>query len=100
VTVVVQAINELGAGAQSAPAGAVVVNGVRNSPVEVTQSLVSRWAGVKTVAGVKIRVRIAPSSREICTLTGPRVSLVRKGLCVLRVSGANAQKGTSYLLGQ
>jgi len=28
------------------------------------------------------------------------VSLVRKGLCVLRVAGANSQKGTGYLLGQ
>jgi len=100
VTVVVQAVNELGAGAQSAPAGAIVVNGVRTPPAKVAQSRVWQWAGVATAAGVKPRVRIAPSSRGICTLTGSRVSLVRKGLCVLRVAGANSQKGTGYLLGQ
>lgn len=100
LTLVVQAVNELGAGAQSAQVGAIVVNGVRTPPAKVTQNLVARWAGVTAKAGVKPRIRIAPSSKGICRLTGSRVSLVRSGMCVLRVTGANSQKGTGYLLGQ
>ncbi len=100
LTVVVQAVNESGAGAQSGPAGAIAVSGVRTPPAQVTQRLVTKWAGVKTNADVKPRVRIAPSSRGICQLTGSRVSIVRNGLCVLRVTGTQSQKGTAYLLGQ
>ncbi len=100
LTVVVQAVNESGAGVQSGPAGAIAVSGVRTPPAQVTQRLVAKWAGVKTNAGVKPRVRIAPSSRGICKLTGSRVSIVRNGLCVLQVTGTQSQKGTAYLLGQ
>lgn len=100
LTVAVQAVNELGLGAQSASVGAIVVNGVRNPPAKVTKNLVARWAGVTTKAGVKPRVRISPTSRGICATNGSRVSLVESGLCVLRVTGANSQRGTGYLLGQ
>lgn len=100
LAIVVQAVNELGVGTQSTPVGAIAVNGVRTPPGKVTQALVAKWAGVKTKAGVKPRVRIAPASREICRLTNSRVRLVRSGLCVLRVSGAKSQKGSAYLLGR
>lgn len=100
LSLVVQAINSLGSSATSPPVGAIVVNGVRSAPAKVTQRLVARWAGVTTQSGVKPRVRIAPSSRGICAISGSQVALVRSGLCVLRVSGANSQKGTGYLLGQ
>ncbi len=100
LTVVVQAVNESGAGTQSAPAGAIVVNWVQTPPAQVTQRLIAKWAGVKTKADVKPRVRIAASSRGICKLTGSRVSIVRNGLCVLQVTGTQSQKGTAYLLGQ
>jgi len=100
LSIVVQAINTLGSSVASPPVGAIVVNAVRTAPAKVTQRLVARWAGVKTQAGVKPRVRVAPSSRGICAITGSKVSLSRSGLCVLRVSGANSQKGTGYLLGR
>ena len=100
LSVVVQANNTLGASAPTTPVGAIVVNGVRTPPAKIKQSLVARWAGVTTESGVAPRVRIGLTSRGICRLTGTRISLVRKGLCVLRVSGANSQKGTGYLLGK
>ena len=100
LAVVVQAVNELGVGAQSAPVGAVVANGVRTPPAKVTRRLVAKWAGVKTRAGVQPRVRVAPASRGICTLTKSRVKLVKSGLCVLRVTGAKSRKGSAYLLGR
>ncbi len=100
LSVVVQAINSLGSSATSTPVGAVVVNGVRTAPAKLSQRLVARWAGVTTQSGVKPRVRIAPSSRGICAITGSQVNLKRSGLCVIRVSGANSQKGTGYLLGK
>jgi hypothetical protein len=100
LSVVVQAINSLGPSAASTPVGAIVVNGVRTAPAKVTQRLVARWAGVLTQSGVKPRVRIAPSSRGICAVTGSQVKLKRSGLCVIRVTGANSQKGTGYLLGR
>ena len=99
LSIVVQAINSVGSSVASTPAGAIVVNGVRTAPAKVTQRLIARWAGVTTQAGVKPRVRVAPSSRGICAITGSKVSLSRSGLCVLRVTGANSQKGTGYLLG-
>ena len=97
---VVQAVNELGAGTQSAPVGAVVVDGVRTPPAKVKHQLVAKWAGVKTKSGVRPRVRIAPASREICRLTKSRVKLVQSGLCVLRVTGAKSQTGSADLLGR
>ncbi len=100
LAVAVQAINGLGVGAQSASAGAIVVNGVRTPPAKVRQGLVAKWAGIKTKSGVKPRVRIAPASRGICERTGSRISIVRSGLCALRVSGPKSQKKTVYLLGQ
>jgi trypsin len=100
LTVAVQAVNELGVGTQSASVGALVVNGVRTPPAKVTQNLVARWAGITSRAGSQPRIRIAPSSRGICTMTGSRVSLVRSGLCVLRVAAANSQTATAYLLGR
>jgi trypsin len=100
LAMVVQAVNELGAGTQSAPVGAVVVDGVRTPPAKVKHQLVAKWAGVKTKSGVRPRVRIAPASREICRLTKSRVKLVQSGLCVLRVTGAKSQKGSAYLLGR
>ena len=99
LSVVVQANYELGASAASTPVGAIVVNGVRTPPANIKQSLVARWADVTTQSGVKPRLRIAPTSRGICKLTGSQVTLKRSGLCILRVSGANSQKGTGYLLG-
>jgi secreted trypsin-like serine protease len=99
LSVVVQAINSLGSSATSTPVEATVVNGVRTAPAKVAQRLVARWAGVTTQSGVKPRVRISPSSRGICAINGSQVTLVRSGLCVLRVSGANSQRGTGYLLG-
>ena len=100
LAMVVQAVNELGAGTQSAPVGAVVVDGVRTPPAKVKHQLVAKWAGVKTKSGFRPRVRIAPASREICRLTKSRVKLVQSGLCVLRVTGAKSQKGSAYLLGR
>lgn len=100
LSVVVQAINSLGSSAASTPVGAIVVNGVRTAPAKVTQRLVARWAGVTTQSGAKPRVRIAPSSRGICAITGSQINLKRSGLCVMRVTGANSQKGTGYLLGR
>jgi secreted trypsin-like serine protease len=99
LSIVVQAINSLGSSVASPPVGAIVVNGVRTAPAKVTQRLIARWAGVRTQSGVKPRVRVAPSSRGICAITGSQVTLLRSGLCVLRVTGANSQKGTGYLLG-
>jgi secreted trypsin-like serine protease len=99
LSVVVQAINSLGPSAASAPVGTIVVNAVRTVQAKVSQRLVARWAGVKTQAGEKPRVRIAPSSKRICAISGSQVALLRSGLCVLRVTGANSQKGTGYLLG-
>lgn len=99
LSVVVQAVNSLGSSATSTPMEAIVVNGVRTAPAKVSQQLVARWAGVTTQSGVKPRIRIAPSSRGICAIKGSQVALVRSGLCVLRVSGANSQQGTAYLLG-
>lgn len=99
LSVVVQAINSLGLSVASPPVGAIVVNAVRTVPAKVTQRLVARWAGVRAQSGVKPRVRVAPSSRGICAITGSKVSLSRSGLCVLRVTGANSQEGTGYLLG-
>ena len=99
LSVVVQAINSLGSSATSTPVEAIVVNGVRTAPARLTQQLVARWAGVTTQSGVKPRVRVAPSSRGICAIKGSQVALLRSGLCVLRVSGANSQKGIGYLLG-
>jgi len=100
LSIVVQAINSLGSSEASTPVEAIVVNGVRTAPAKVAQGLVARWAGVKTQGGVKPRVRVAPSSRGICAITGSKVSLSGSGLCVLRVTGANSQKGTGYLLGR
>lgn len=100
LSIVVQAINSAGSSVASPPVGGIVVNAVRSAPAKVSQRLVASWAGVTTQSGAKPRVRIAPSSRGICSVTGTRVALVRAGLCVLRVSGANSQKGTGYLLGQ
>jgi hypothetical protein len=99
LSVVVQAINSLGSSATSTPIQAIVVNGVRTAPAKVSQQLVARWAGVTTQSGVKPRIQIATSSRGICAIKGSRVALVRSGLCVLRVTGANSQKGIGYLLG-
>jgi secreted trypsin-like serine protease len=99
LSVVVQAVNSLGSSAASTPVEAIVVNGVRTAPAKLSQQLVARWAGVSTQSGEKPRVRIAPSSRGICTIKGSQVALVRSGLCTLRVTGANSQKGTGYLLG-
>ncbi len=100
LSVVVQAINSLGSSEASTPVGVVVVNGVRIAPAKLSQRLVARWAGVTTQSGVKPQVRIAPSSRGICAITGSQVNLKRSGLCVIRVTGANSQKGTGYLLGK
>ena len=99
LSIVVRAINSLGPSEISTPVDAIVVNGVRTAPARVAQQLVARWAGVTTQSGVKPRVRIAPSSRGICAIKGSQVALVRSGLCALRVTGANSQKGTGYLLG-